>query len=267
MERKPFNPPRIAIGTLIVCMFVWSICAPICVPRPLSAQEPEQGELQGWVLDASTLQPVEGVEVSIPGSDFRLVTGPDGLFGFVGVPAGTVQVRVRKEGYSAGLHQVQIEPAGATFIQLGLSEISAVLDELAVRARRARDGSAAITPSDVPGAGTVADLLAQGVPGVVVERGTGAIGGGLSIRVRGVGSITGRGEPAIFLDGVRLNPSRPPGISLRSTPGLRILEEIPAAQVTSVRVLRGPAAAAAYGESADGAILIETNVGASPNDP
>ena len=42
---------------------------------------------------------------------------------------------------------------------------------------------------------------------------------------------------------------------------LHTLETIPASQVRQIRILRGPAAAAQYSESANGVILIETRRG------
>ena len=230
-------------------------------PAPALAQD--EGRFDGIVVDDRTMQPVQGAVVSVSGQDGTEVTSADGSFSFGVLPVGVVHLRVQREGYSSTVEQVEVVPGGGTFLQLSIAQITAVLDEVLVRvrSRRSRADLDAVGPSDSDSGATAADLLAYRLPGVRVDRGTGALGGGVEVRIRGVSSIAGAREPPIFLDGARLNPSRPPGLSLRTTPGLQILDEIPASQVRSIRVLRGPSASVAYGESADGVIVIETRRG------
>ena len=221
------------------------------------------GRLEGTVVDQRTLAPVGGVAVSVSDQDSARVTDAGGNFSFPMVPVGVVQVRAQREGYSSTVQQVTVVPRGGTFLQLSITPITAILDELlvGVQSRRSRAEPDVVNPNDSDSGATAADLLSQRFPGVTMDRGTGAVGGGVTIRIRGLSSVSAAREPAIFLDGVRLNPSRAPAISLRTTPGLQILDEIPASQVQSIRILRGPSASVAYGESADGMILIETSRG------
>lgn len=230
---------------------------------PGATQAQESGRLEGIVLDDQTLQPVEGARVSVSGESDPLFTAQDGSFSFGLFPVGVVQLRVQLDGYSSALEQVEVVAEEGTFLQLSMTPIAATLAELIARSGRRRADLDAVEAGDSDSSRTVAELLSQRLPGVTVDRGSGVLGGGVEVRIRGVGSISGAREPAIFLDGIRLNPSRPPDLSLRTTPGLQILDEIPASQVRSVRVLRGPSASAAYGESADGVILIETDRGQS----
>ena len=230
---------------------------------PAHALAQDEGRLDGIVVVDRTMQPVQGAAVSVSGQDGTEVTSSDGSFSFAVLPVGVVHLRVQREGYSSTIEQVEVVPDGGTFLQLSITPITTVLDEVLVRIRpgHSRADLDAVDQSDSDSGATAADLLAQRLPGVTVDRGTGALGGGVEVRIRGVSSIAGYREPPIFLDGVRLNPSRPPGLSLRTTPGLQILDEIPASQVRSIRVLRGPSASVAYGESADGVIIIETHRG------
>ena len=230
---------------------------------PAHALAQDEGRLDGIVVDDRTMQPVQGAAVAVSGQDGTEVTSVDGSFSFGVLPVGVAHLRVQREGYSSTVEQVEVVPGGGTFLQLSIAQISAVLDELLVRvrSRRSRADLDTVQPNDSDSGATAADLLAYRLPGVTVDRGTGALGGGVEVRIRGVSSIAGAREPPIFLDGVRLNPSRPPGISLRTQPGLQILDEIPASQIRSIRVLRGASASVAYGELADGVIVIETNRG------
>ncbi len=226
-----------------------------------SAQGQESGRLEGVVLDSETLQPVDGANISISGRSDPWVTAEDGTFSFGLLPAGVVQLRVQRDGYSSALEQVEVVPGAGTFLQLSVTPIAAALAELIARTTRGQTGADALEGMDRSSSETAADLLYQRLPGVTVDRPNGMIGGGVEVRIRGVSSISGAREPAIYLDGVRLNPTRAPNLSLRTSPGLQILDEIPASLVRSIRVLRGPSASAAYGESADGVIIIETDRG------
>ena len=229
---------------------------------PAHALAQDEGRFDGIVVDDRTMQPVQGAVVSVSDQDRTQITSADGSFSFGALPVGVIHLRVQREGYSSTVEQVEVVPGGSTFLQLSIAQITAVLDEILVRvrSRSSRADLDAVGPSDSESGATAADLLAYRLPGVTVDRG-GAMGGGVEVRIRGVSSIAGAREPPIFLDGVRLNPSRPPGLSLRTTPGLQILDEIPASQVRSIRVLRGPSASVVYGESADGVIVIETRRG------
>jgi outer membrane cobalamin receptor len=60
----------------------------------------------------------------------------------------------------------------------------------------------------------------------------------------------GPAEPAIYIDGIRAGEG--------GNNAMLSLEQIPAANVLRIRVLRGPSAAAAYADAASGVILVET---------
>ena len=256
MPTRPVLGPRISAA--LAMLLLVSV-----VPRTGVAQG--EGFLEGVVVDGRSLLPVEGARITVSGQGADRITDADGAFSFGVVPIGVVQFRVEHDGYSSSVEQVEVVPDAGTFLQLSLAPITAILDQLLVRSGRRQADLDAVDQSDSDSGDSAADLLTQRLPGVRVDRGTGALGGGVEVRVRGVGSISGAREPAIFLDGVRLNPSRAPGLSLRTTPGLQILDEIPASTVQSIRVLRGPSASVAYGESADGVIIIETVRGAGPD--
>jgi hypothetical protein len=246
------SKPAFTAGAVLVAM-MWSA----------HALAQDEGSLLGTVVDDRTMQPVQGAVVSVLDQDRTQVTSAIGSFSFGALPVGVVHLRVQRNGYSSTVEQVEVVPGGGTFLQLSITPMTAILDELFVRvgSGRSRADLDTVDRRDSDSGATAADLLAQRFPGVTVDRFTGAIGGGIEIRIRGISSISAAREPPIYLDGVRLNPSRPPGLSLRTTPGLQILDEIPASQIRSIRILRGPSASAAYGDSADGVIVIETHRG------
>ncbi len=60
-------------------------------------------------------------------------------------------------------------------------------------------------------------------------------------------------DPVIYVDGVRVSDRL-------GDAQVHVLELIPAEDVERIRILRGPAAAAAYADAANGIILVETRL-------
>ena len=78
-------------------------------------------------------------------------------------------------------------------------------------------------------------------------------GAGLRVRLRGAKSLYTSDQPAIYLDGIRIDAGGP-------GQAIRALDQIPATSVRRIRILRGPASASRYPNSASGVILVETEV-------
>jgi hypothetical protein len=66
--------------------------------RPTPSATPTTGVLRGRVLDGA-LRPLAGAQAALPSRDAAATTGPDGAFGFDGLPAGTYLLGVAKPGY------------------------------------------------------------------------------------------------------------------------------------------------------------------------
>jgi hypothetical protein len=225
---------------------------------PLGAQE--RGSVVGIVLDDLSGKPVAGAQVTLIGTDLRATVNEAGEFMFPNVPAGSVSVRIERPGYAALLERIDLEPDGVADFEVYLQPLAVLLDELLVTGRREsrdRGYSVAEVRPDRPGGYTAADLLAASVPGLSVAFDRGS-GGGASIRIRGVTSITQSDAPLIFLDGILI--SQPMS---RADPAPTVLRQIPARDVARIRVLRGSAAATRYPNAANGVILIETVRGGS----
>lgn len=112
--------------------------------------------------------------------------------------------------------------------------------------------------------------IAGKLAGVQVLQTTGTPGGGMSIRVRGVGSISANNEPLFVIDGFpvsnnyntsRVQGSRPSNATRRETPQ-NPLSTINPNDIESIEVLKDAAAAAIYGSrGSNGVILITTKKG------
>ena len=102
------------------------------------------------------------------------------------------------------------------------------------------------------------------LPGVVVMPGTGMIGSGSKIRIRGQSTFSLSGDPLIYVDGVRVDNETGSGISVQAFGSgvVSRLNDFDPEHIESVEILKGPAAATLYGtEAARGVINIITKKG------
>jgi len=236
----------------------------LSLPTRVAAQE--SGAITGLAVDAVTYEPLMGARIEVVGQARSANADSLGRFTLPDLPAGELTLRVTHPGYGTVVESFTVTDLEETLIQFPMLPLHMAIDELLVEVQRmeARSGGSAEArvPGDRSGAATAADLLAQRVPGLRVDRPTGAVGAGAAISIRGLGTLQGSNAPAIFLDGIRIDDRETGLRGSREPQALHVLEMIPASDVRQIRVLRGPAASAFYGESASGVIVIETVRGA-----
>lgn len=199
----------------------------------------------GTVID-NTGEPVIGANVVVVGANIGAITDIDGNFSLSNVP-NNATVKVTFIGYAAQ----EISVAGKTKLAVTLAEENDMLDEVVVIGygtvrRRDLTGSVASVNGDKLVANpvtNVAQALQGQLPGVSVTSQDGRPGAGMSIRVRGGGSITQSNDPLFIVDGVQVSG----------------IDDIPADNIESIDVLKDAASTAIYGaRGANGVILVTT---------
>jgi len=237
------------VSTVRFTRFVFSLgmLALAVVPALGMAQEPvEPVRLLGAVSDARTSLPISEALVSIVGTSIQTRTAADGWFALPDATVGPITVRVQAQGYPIMVEEIEVPADEILLVHFMVPGIDAVLEALLVLGtpeggRDVSDHSPA----------TALDLLAEEIPGIRFRNGD--VGRtDYQIQLRGASSFTANGEPFVFVDGVRMSG----GLG----DAFQLLSEIPAAEVSDIQVLRGPAAAFISG-SANGAILVETRRG------
>jgi TonB-dependent SusC/RagA subfamily outer membrane receptor len=242
-------------------------------PADVRAQD---GVIAGQVVDASTLQPLGDVQVFLPGLEVGTLTDPAGSFRITGVPSGRHTVQVRLIGYLPVSRAITVEP-GRTVETMFRLEISAVaMEEVVVTAtgeRRRREVGNAISTVDASttversNPDNLTSLLKGQSPGVTVQRSSGSVGTGATLKIRGNTSISLDNTPLIYVDGVRVsntNDADGAGVELAAVGGQDFsrLNDLNPEDIESIEVIKGPAAAALYGvEAAAGVIRVATKRG------
>ncbi|RNI31267.1 SusC/RagA family TonB-linked outer membrane protein [Rufibacter latericius] len=215
--------------------------------------------ITGRVTAASDNSGMPGVSVVVKGTTNGSSTDANGNFS---LEAGNTDVLVVTFiGYVS-----QEVPVGSnTTINVSLREDAQTLNEVVVT------GYGELRKNDLTGAQTTINAAAiektvnttieqaiQGrAPGVYVTQNTGAPGGGISVNIRGVNSISGTNEPLYVIDGVQISGEITPR-------GSNPLSALNPSDIESMEILQGPSATAIYGSRAtNGVVLITTKRGKS----
>jgi TonB-linked SusC/RagA family outer membrane protein len=211
-----------------------------------------QKAIEGTVTDAKTGETLIGVTVSIKGTTTGTTTDINGKYRLVSdkLTASSV-VLYSYIGYTS----IEITPGSRTVIDVKLSAEQYVLDELVVvgygttkksnvLGAVSKVNNAELTKMPVAGI----DQAIQGrVAGVQVTQNTGAPGEGVSVRIRGAGSINSSNNPLYIVDGI---------------PAADALNILSPSDIENITVLKDASAAAIYGSRANnGVVLITTKKG------
>ncbi len=239
-----------ALAALALCLAAW---AP-------SASAQASGSITGQVRSAITGEPLSGVTVRAGDGEIRAATREDGRFVLNGVPAGEIRLSLElPPDYVTAVELVTVAPGGVVQLSVELVPEAVLLEEILVRGRSADPSVVAktYTPDEVlalVGNGSAVDLLARGFPGVDIRRGSGRVGTGPAIMIRGASTLSLPGDPLVYLDGIQVGGS--PGWNSRSSgEAVRVLDMVPAGSVQRIEVLRGPAAVR-YGLGANSGVIL-----------
>lgn len=244
-----------------------------------SAAFAQTGRITGSVLNATNNSPISVAQIRIGDTGMGGVTGDNGRFLVINVPAGTHEVFVERIGYRTESQTVQVADNQAVSLEFRLSETALELDELVVTgtpgASSRRElgnsvGSVRAATLEYTPAQSLTEILNGQTTGLQQWRNEGQIGGGSKIVLRGINSISQDVQPLIYVDGVRMNNNQ--GIynnrsSINPGPGgaqtsPNPLDLIDSNNIERIEVVRGSAATTLYGtEAAGGVIQIFTKQG------
>jgi TonB-linked SusC/RagA family outer membrane protein len=239
----------------------------------------QTGTISGSVIDG-TGHPVIGASVVVQNTTRGTSTDTAGRFHLV-VPAKASLV-ISATGY---ISQTIDASKVADGLQINLREDITHLDEVVVtglattiKRRNLANAVSTISSKELNGvapAQTFDAALEGKVPGAYINANTGAPGGGISIKLRGVTSVYGITQPLYVVDGVFVdNTATSAGLnavtfaasggsatSNQDNPSSRIADLRPE-DIENIEILKGASAAAVYGsKAAAGVVIITTKKG------
>ncbi|MBC7904535.1 MAG: TonB-dependent receptor [Gemmatimonadaceae bacterium] len=216
-------------------------------------------EIAGKIADSKDGTPLPGVTVKVKGSTSATVSGPDGTFR-LNAPQNATTLVFSYVGYQ------DLEAAISPSMDISLVPGDKALTEVLVvgyGTKIKRDVTSSISRV------TSKDFQNQPMPsfetalqgrtaGVFINSGSGKLGQGLNIRVRGISSVSANQQPFIVIDGVPVVSQSLGSFTENDNP----LATINPDDIESIEVLKDAASSAIYGARAsNGVLLITTKSG------
>jgi TonB-linked SusC/RagA family outer membrane protein len=260
----------------------WGLILPLlalALSQPLAAQT---RTISGTVTDSSGGAPIAGAVITVRGGTGSATSRENGSFVLTQVPAGEATIVVRQIGYRRT--EVVVPDASSGPIDVALARDPVRLDEVVVTGqftgierRNLPNAVASISAEDLENVPTpsIEQQLQGKLAGADIQTNSGAPGGGVQVRLRGVTSINSAAEPLYVVDGVIMSdvaipPNSDPVTAARggSNPEptqenqVNRIADINPNDIERVEVLKGASASAIYGgRASNGVVIITTKRG------
>lgn len=218
-----------------------------------------QSTLEGVVLDATSKQPLPGVNIIVQGANNGTTSDFDGKFKLSGLKNGDKIV------FSyIGYENQNLDYSAQKEVSISLNESANQLQEVVVQVGygsvKKKDATGSVTQLSSKdfnkGANVTAENLLSGrIAGVTINTGGGAPGSGSQIRIRGGSSLSASNDPLIVIDGLPVTNDSNVGAT-------SVLASLNPNDIETFNVLKDASASAIYGaRAANGVIIITTKRG------
>jgi len=232
-----------------------------------------QYTVRGTVKDDRTGETLIGAAILVRNTTQGSVTDVDGKFSITVNGNSAAVLVVSSLGYISQSIPVN---SGSGNIDILLQQDATNLEEvvvtgLASSVKRSNLANAVSSVSSRELTGTTTLQTTDGalygkISGATIRSNSGAPGGGFSIQLRGISTLSGASQPLIILDGVYINNSfqRTGRASVSGAgaatqdDGANRLSDLNPNDIESIEVLKGPSAAAIYGTRANAGVIIIT---------
>ncbi|MCG6190143.1 TonB-dependent receptor [Maribellus maritimus] len=228
-----------------------------------SQSKAQQKTVTGKVTDSGG-QPLPGVTVVLTGTTKGTVTGASGEFSLTGVP----DDGILKFSF-VGMKSQEVAVSGLSSINITMEEDAIGIEEVVAvgyGTQKKRDviGSIASIKSEdietISGVSNFTSLLQGQAAGASVQTSSGRLGSSVSVKVRGLSSISAGTSPLWIIDGVPIITSASTGADYTSEQSPMSL--INQADIESIEILKDAAATSIYGSrGSNGVIIITTKTG------
>src|SRR5687768_17572325 len=223
--------------------------------------------VKGRVVDKATGEPLSGVSVVVKGTNTGTTTDAGGNFTIEAPENGILEFTI------VGYGTITQKTNGSAMLNIFLDRPDASMNEVVVvgygtRTKRDVIGSiASVGARQLQDKAVVSfgEAIAGQVPGVQVQQTSSAPGAGLSIKIRGVGSISADNTPLYVIDGVPLDNTTgsysAQGARGANTP-TNPLASINPGDIQSIDILKDASATSIYGSrGSNGVVIITTKQG------
>lgn len=235
-----------------------------------------QFTVTGTVTDQNSGAPLVGANLFHQASGTGATTDSNGEF-TIDLPGESATLRVTYIGYVTKNVEVNSNSDDIT-IQLSpdvsnLEEVVVTGLASSVKRQNLANAVSSVSAEELVGSSpkqTLSASLYGKIPGANISSNSGAPGGGMSVKLRGVTTINGSSEPLYIVDGIYLNndaiangsnavtEAAAGGSSSNQDNPVNRVADLNPEDIESIEVLKGASAAAIYGQRASGGVVIIT---------
>ena len=244
----------------------FALCLSLSIPISAFAQL----TIKGTVTDERG-ESLPGANIIVIGTTTGTNTDAQGNFAlYLSEPAAETTIEARFVGYKSARQTIR-QNSGLAEVSFQLAVDVLQFDEivvtgLSVAASKKQLGNAISTLTvrqlESTGATSLDKALTGKLAGALIQQNSGNPGGGVTIRLRGTGTVLGDADPLYVVDGVIVNNDSPELIRLGGGSQNRLVDLNPN-DVERIEIVKEAAAAALYGSRANnGVVQIFTKRGA-----
>lgn len=245
----------------------------------------QERTISGTVSDTLNGDRISGATILVQGTQVSAMTRGNGAFVLSGVPAGSVTLLVRSVGFRRAVVTV---PASQGTIDVLLSRDVFNLEELVVTGqatgtlRRNLANAVSTVRTDDLGfapAASVEQQVQGKVAGADIQSNSGAPGGGLQVRLRGITSVNADAQPLYVVDGVIVSDAAIPNLQVAVTASsggsnpdttqdnqVNRIADLNPNDIETIEILKGASASAIYGGRASNGVVIITTKRGQPGE-
>jgi TonB-dependent starch-binding outer membrane protein SusC len=257
-----------------IALLAFALALALASPSRVSAQGGADSATVTGTVTSEGGVPLSNARVALTSLQLMTTTNDAGAFRLV-IPAarfvaGADTLRVTRLGFKPENVGVTLAP-GRVVVDVVMRAQALQLERVLVsgvvgnQERRAQSAVVAtIDAADVMREAPVTNvtqLLSARVPGVVVTEGSGVTGTATRVLIRGAASITLSNQPLVFIDGVRvdggfralMNVSGSGSATSGQAPS--VLNDLNPADIETIEIVKGPAAATLYGADASAGVI------------
>ena len=236
-----------------------SACA-LVLPASRAVAQGETGRIVGTITGTESRLPIQGVRVTLLGTQLTVTTNPDGRFTLAGVTPGLHRIRTSAIGYTPVIiDSIPVRAGQTATADISLKHQTVQLEQIVVT------GYGSLAKRDVTGAiGQVAaaeikqqpvtnaiDAIKGRIPGVDIVSTGNKPGDGVRVRIRGQRSLKASNDPLYVLDGIPMAGG---------------IGDLNPSDIESIEVLKDASATAIYGSrGANGVVLVTSTKGKAGN--
>ena len=236
-----------------------SACA-LFLPASRVAAQGGTGRITGTITGAETNQPIQGVRVTLLGTQQTVTTNPQGRYTLMNIVPGMWRIRTSAIGYTpVVIDSIPVRSGETANADIALKHQTVQLEQIVVT------GYGSLAKRDVTGAiGQVAaaeikqepvtnaiDAIKGRIPGVDIVSTGNKPGDGVRVRIRGQRSLKASNDPLYVLDGIPMAGG---------------IGDLNPSDIESIEVLKDASATAIYGSrGANGVVLVTSTKGKAGN--